>query len=50
LGRPDRALSIVDATPIGVGSKLVVVRYRDRELVLAVNRAQTVLIAEEARA
>jgi flagellar protein FliO/FliZ len=42
-----RVLEITDAAMIGAGCKLAVVRYRDRELLIAVNRTQTVLLAEQ---
>ena len=41
-----RVLEITDAAMMGAGCKLAVVRYRDRELLIAVSRTQTVLLAE----
>jgi flagellar protein FliO/FliZ len=47
LSATHRPLDIVDALTLGVGIKLVVVRYRDRELVVAVNRSTAVLLCQQ---
>jgi flagellar protein FliO/FliZ len=46
-GKAERTLEIVDAAMLGSGCKLAVVRYRERELLIAVNRTQTVLLAQD---
>jgi flagellar protein FliO/FliZ len=43
---PDRPVRLVDAVPLGVGSKLAVVRFDERNLLVAVTRGQVSLIAE----
>lgn len=43
---PDRAVRIVDAVPLGTGSKLAVVRFDDRDLLVAVARGQITLLCE----
>jgi flagellar protein FliO/FliZ len=46
-GKNERVVEVIDGALLGSGAKLAVVRYRDRELLLAVNRTQTVLLAED---
>jgi flagellar protein FliO/FliZ len=47
LGRQqERALRIVDAVPISTGSKLAIVRFDDRNLLVAVTRGQITLLTE----
>ena len=46
LRAPERPVRLVDAVPLGVGSKLAVVRFDDRDLLVAVTRGQVSLIAE----
>jgi flagellar protein FliO/FliZ len=43
----ERILELIDANMLGNGCKLAVVRYRNRELLIAINRTQTVLLAED---
>ena len=43
---PDRPVRLVDAIPLRVGSKLAVVRFDDRNLLVAVTRGQVSLLAE----
>lgn len=43
---PDRPVRLVDAVPLATGSKLAVVRFDGRELLVAVTRGQVSLIAE----
>jgi flagellar protein FliO/FliZ len=45
-GTSTRAIEIVEVAGTGAGSKLMLVRFRTRELLIAVNRTQTVLLAE----
>lgn len=42
----DRALQVIDAVPLGVGSKLAVVRFDDRNFLVAVTRTQITLLGE----
>lgn len=42
----DRAIQVIDAVPMGVGSKLAVVRFDDRNLLVAVTRNQITLLSE----
>jgi flagellar protein FliO/FliZ len=42
----DRSVSLVDALPLGPGSKLAVVRFDERNLLIAVSRGQVTLLAE----
>lgn len=42
----DRAVRVLDAVPLGTGSKLAVVRFDDRNLLVAVTRGQVSLISE----
>lgn len=43
---PERQLKVVDAVPLGVGSKLAVVRFDDRDFLVAVTRGQITLLSE----
>jgi flagellar protein FliO/FliZ len=45
-GASGRAIEIVEVAGTGAGSKLMLVRFRARELLVAVNRTQTVLLTE----
>lgn len=42
----ERSLRLVDAVPLGPGSKLAVVRFDERNLLVAVTRGQVTLLAE----
>lgn len=42
----ERAVQVIDAVPMGVGSKLAVVRFDDRNLLVAVTRNQITLLSE----
>lgn len=42
----ERAVQVIDAVPLGVGSKLAVVRFDDRNLLVAVTRTQITLLSE----
>ena len=42
----DRSLQVIDAVPLGTGSKLAVVRFDDRNLLIAVSRTQITLLSE----
>jgi flagellar protein FliO/FliZ len=42
----DRAVRLVDAIPLGPGSKLAVVRFDERDLLVSVSRGQVTLVAE----
>jgi flagellar protein FliO/FliZ len=44
-----RAAQMVDVVPLGPGSKLAVVAFGGRELLVAITRTQITLIAEDAR-
>ena len=44
-----RAAHMIDVLPLGAGSKLAVVAFGGRELLIAVSRTQITLIAEDAR-
>jgi flagellar protein FliO/FliZ len=46
LRQPDRPVRLVDAVPLGTGSKLAVVRFDERNLLVAVTRGQVTLLAE----
>jgi flagellar protein FliO/FliZ len=48
-GSAIRAAQMVDVLPLGPGSKLAVVAFGGRELLIAVSRTQITLIAEDAR-
>ena len=41
----ERPARVVDVIPLGTGAKLAVVRFDDRDLLLAVSRAQVTLVA-----
>jgi flagellar protein FliO/FliZ len=41
-----RQLRLVDAVPLGAGSRLAVVRFDERDLLVAVTRSQVTLLAE----
>lgn len=43
---PERAVRVVDAVPLGPGSKLAVVRFDERNLLVAVTRGQISLLSE----
>lgn len=43
---PERTVRVVDAVPLGPGSKLAVVRFDERNLLVAVSRGQISLLAE----
>ncbi len=43
---PERAVRVVDAVPLGTGSKLAVVRFDERNLLVAVTRGQISLLSE----
>jgi len=43
---PERAVKIIDAVPLGTGSKLAVVRFDERNLLVAVTRGQVSLLCE----
>jgi flagellar protein FliO/FliZ len=45
-GTPDRVVRVVDAVPLGTGTKLAVVRFDGRDLLVAVSRGQVSLISE----
>ena len=45
-GQSNRALRVVEAISVGTGCRLVVVKFRERELLLAINRTHSVLLAE----
>lgn len=42
----DRALQVIDAVPMGTGSKIAVVRFDDRNFLVAVTRTQITLLSE----
>lgn len=42
----DKAVRIIDAVPMAAGSKLAVVRFDDRNLLVAVTRTQVTLLSE----
>lgn len=42
----ERAVRLVDAVPLGPGSRLAVVRFDERDLLLAVTRGHVTLVAE----
>ena len=42
----DRAVQVIDAVPLGTGNKLAVVRFDDRNLLVAVSRTQIILLSE----
>lgn len=44
-----RAAQMVDVVPLGPGSKLAVVAFGGRELLVAVTRTQITLLAEDTR-
>jgi flagellar protein FliO/FliZ len=48
-GGPLRAAHMVDVVPLGPGSKLAVVAFGGRELLVAVTRTQITLLAEDTR-
>jgi flagellar protein FliO/FliZ len=48
-GGPIRAAQMIDVVPLGAGSKLAVVNFGGRELLIAVSRTQITLIAEDTR-
>jgi flagellar protein FliO/FliZ len=43
---PERTVRVVDALPLGPGSKLAVVRFDERNLLVAVSRGHVSLLAE----
>lgn len=44
--RPERKARLVDVVPMGAGSKIVVVDFGDKELLVAVSRNQISLLSE----
>ncbi|RST31561.1 flagellar biogenesis protein FliO [Sphingomonas ginkgonis] len=42
----ERPVRLIDAVPLGTGSKLAVVSFDDRELLVAVTRGQVTLLTE----
>lgn len=44
----ERSVRLVDALPLGPGSKLLVVRFDERDLLVAVSRGQMTLLTEAA--
>lgn len=44
--RPERKARLVDVVPMGAGSKIVVVDFGDKELLVAVSRNQISLLCE----
>lgn len=49
LGQAQRAVRILDVTSMGASSKLVVVAFGGRQLLISATRGQIVLLAEAAR-
>lgn len=45
LRREPRVVEVIDGVMLANGCRLAVVRYRDRELLIAVSRTQTVLLS-----
>lgn len=43
---PARPVRVLDAVPLATGSKLAVVRFDDRNLLIAVTRGQVTLLTE----
>ena len=48
-GGSARAAQMVDVLPLGPGTKLAVVAFGGREVLIAVTRTQITLLAEDAR-
>ena len=46
LGARDRALRVVDAMPLGATTRLAVVEFADKRLLIAVSRGKVDLLAE----
>jgi len=46
LGTRDRALRVVDAMPLGATTRLAVVEFADKRLLIAVSRGKVDLLAE----
>jgi flagellar protein FliO/FliZ len=44
--RPERKARLVDVVPMGPGSKIVVIDFGDKELLVAVSRSQVSLLSE----
>lgn len=42
----ERAVRVIDAVPLGTGSKLAVVRFDERNFLVAVSRTQVTLLGE----
>jgi flagellar protein FliO/FliZ len=45
-GRPERAARVTDVITLGAGSKIAVIAFGGRQLLVGVNRTQISLIAE----
>jgi flagellar protein FliO/FliZ len=46
LRKEARVIEVIDAAMMGNGGRVAVLRYRNRELVVAVNRTQMTLLAD----